>query len=326
MRVLVIGGAGYIGSHTVRALLRHGHIVTTYDNLSTGHRAAVAGPLFLGDIRDASLVERTLREQHVDLVMHFAATSLVGESVSDPAKYYDNNITGTIRLLDAMRGCGVGRIVFSSTAATYGVPAFVPITESHPQRPINPYGFTKLAIEQALADYTAAYGMGAISLRYFNAAGAAADASIGEDHRPETHLIPLVLQTALGRRPHVQVFGTDYATPDGTCIRDYVHVDDLAEAHIRAMQYIELGTAQAFNLGIGHGYSVRELIDVARRITGRPIAAIDAPRRAGDPPSLVAAAHRIRRVLDWRPHFESLEAIIESAWRWHRAHPDGFGA
>lgn len=326
MNVLVTGGAGYIGSHAIRAIDRHGHTAIAFDNLSTGHRAAVRAPLVQGDVRDVALLADTMRRNQVDVVMHFAAASLVGESVADPAKYYDNNVHGTLCLLAAVRQCGVHRFVFSSSAATYGIPGVVPIVESHAQQPINPYGFTKLAIERVLADFAAAYGIGAVSLRYFNAAGAALDGTIGEDHEPETHLIPLVLRTALGQRSHVEIYGTDYDTEDGTCVRDYVHVEDLAEAHVLALSHTESGCAQAFNLGIGRGYSVREVIDVARRLTGRVIPEVARARRAGDPPVLVASSERIHRDFGWRPCHTTLDSIVESAWRWHESHPRGFGS
>jgi UDP-glucose-4-epimerase GalE len=259
-----------------------------------------------------------------DAVMHFAAFAYVGESVTDPAKYYRNNVTGTLNLLDAMREAGVGKIVFSSTCATYGIPDRVPMTEATPQNPINPYGYTKLVIERALADYARAYGIGAAALRYFNASGAADDGSIGEDHDPETHLIPLLLQVALGQRPHVTVFGTDYETPDGTCIRDYIHVDDLADAHWRVLDRVRPGELIAYNLGTGNGFSVRQVIDSARRITGREIAVVEGPRREGDPPALVAGAEAARRDLDWVPAHTTIDTIMESAWRWHSSHPRGY--
>jgi UDP-glucose-4-epimerase GalE len=325
MRILVTGGAGYIGSHTVALLRRAGHAVTVADNLSTGHRAAVPpDSLVECDLSDRDRLTRVLCERQIEAVVHFAASCYVGESVSDPAKYYNNNLVGTLSLLDAMRSTGVNRIVFSSTCATYGEPSRVPITEDERQKPVNPYGFTKLAIEQALRDYGHAYGLGSVALRYFNASGAAADGSLGEDHDPETHLIPIVLQVALGARPHVQIFGTDYPTQDGTCIRDYIHVDDLGDAHRRALEFIRAGEFHAFNLGTGRGYSVREVIELARRITGRPIAVVESPRRPGDPPELVAAADKACQTLGWQPQHTTLDTIVESAWRWHREHPRGY--
>ncbi len=325
MRVLVTGGAGYIGSHTTAELLRRGHVVSVYDNLSAGHRAAVpADSLIVGDLADRASLQAVIETRRIEAVIHFAALCYVGESVTDPAKYYRNNVAGTLNLIDAMRAAGVGRIVFSSTAATYGVPARMPITEADAQLPVNPYGFTKLAIERALADYGRAYGLGAVAFRYFNASGAAADGRLGEDHEPETHLIPLLLQTALGQRPHVQVFGADYPTPDGTCIRDYIHVEDLAAAHSLALERIRPGEFHAFNLGIGRGYSVRDVIETARRISGRPIAVVEGPRRPGDPPELVACSDKARRELGWQPSYTGLDSIIETAWRWHREHPSGY--
>jgi UDP-glucose 4-epimerase len=325
MRIVVTGGAGYIGSHAVALLRSRGHEVIVLDNLSTGHREAVPSDCLVQcDLADGAAIERVLRERQPEAVMHFAAFCYVGESVQDPAKYYRNNVVGTLNLLDAMRSAGVNRIVFSSTCATYGIPSRVPITEDEPSKPVNPYGFTKLAIERALTDYGHAYGLGAIALRYFNASGASANGALGEDHEPETHLIPLVLQVALGQRPSVQVFGTDYPTPDGTCIRDYIHVEDLADAHLRAIERVRPGQFQAFNLGTGRGYSVREVIELSRKITGRPIAIVEGPRRAGDPPALVAAADKARRELGWNPHYVTLDTTIQTAWNWHREHPNGF--
>jgi UDP-glucose 4-epimerase len=325
MKILVTGGAGYIGSHAVRLLERAGHDVWVYDNLSLGHRAAVPeGRLIEGELMDRPRLIDTLRGKRIEGVMHFAAFAAVGESVLDPAKYYQNNVVASLNLLEAMRASGVKRIVFSSTTATYGTPENIPITEEEPQRPINPYGFAKLVVERALADYAAAYGLGYAALRYFNAAGASADGDLGEDHDPETHLIPIVLDVALGKRPHVTIFGDDYPTPDGTCIRDYIHVDDLADAHLRALERVRPGEFQAYNLGTGRGYSVREVLDVAGRVTGRPIPLYEAPRRPGDPPELVASAARAQRELGWQPRHTTLETILESAWRWHQTHPHGY--
>jgi UDP-glucose 4-epimerase len=256
--------------------------------------------------------------------MHFAAFAAVGESVLDPAKYYQNNVVASLNLLDAMRASGVKRIVFSSTTATYGTPENIPITEEEPQRPINPYGFAKLVVERALADYAAAYGLGYAALRYFNAAGASADGDLGEDHDPETHLIPIVLDVALGKRPHVTIFGDDYPTPDGTCIRDYIHVDDLGVAHVLALEKLEAGKGLCLNLGTGRGHSVREVVDACRRVTGHAIPAQIGPRRAGDPPQLVADSRLAERVLGWRPRYTDIESIVRTAWQWHSKHPRGY--
>ncbi len=325
MRILVTGGAGYIGSHAVRLFLARGHDVWIYDNLELGHRRAVpADRLVVGDLADVAPVEHVLFTRQIDAVVHFAASALVGESVRDPAKYYRNNFVNTLGLMECLRRNGIGRFVFSSTCATYGIPGQVPITEDEPQKPINPYGFTKLAVEHALADYAAAYRWGYAALRYFNASGAAADGTIGEDHDPETHLIPLVLQVALGQRPYIEVFGTDYPTPDGTCIRDYIHVDDLAEAHLLALERLEPGKGLCYNVGTGRGYSVREVIRTAEEVTGKSIAVREGPRRAGDPPALVAASQKIQRELGWRPRYTELRPIVESAWRWHQSHPRGY--
>ncbi|WP_165072695.1 UDP-glucose 4-epimerase GalE [Paludisphaera rhizosphaerae] len=326
MNVLVSGGAGYVGSHAARMLSKAGHEVWVYDNLVFGHRGAVApGRLIEGDLLDRDKVVAVLREKSIDAVMHFAAFAYVGESVTDPAKYYGNNIVGTLSLMEAMREAGVSKIVFSSTCATYGEPQEVPIRETQPQNPINPYGYTKLVIERALSDYAKAYGWGYAALRYFNAAGASADGDLGEDHDPETHLIPLVLQVALGQREKITIFGDKLPTPDGTCIRDYIHVDDLASAHISALEKLGPGTEFRCNLGTGHGTSVKEVIDACREVTGRPIPAVVAPPRAGDPPALIADASLARRELGWVPRFTSIRPIVESAWKWHESHPNGYG-
>jgi UDP-glucose 4-epimerase len=325
MRVLVVGGAGYIGSHSVRNLRDAGHDVLVLDNLVYGHREAVPpGLLVEGDLSDREGLERVLRDHRSEAVFHFAAFASVPESVADPARYYRNNVVGSLNLLDAMRAAGVGRIVFSSTAATYGVPRVSPIPEDTPKAPINPYGFTKLVIERALADYASAYGLGFAVLRYFNACGASADGTLGEDHTPESHLIPLILQAALGRRESVAIFGTDYPTPDGTCVRDFIHVEDLAEAHRLVLGRIEPGRGLTYNVATGRGYSVREVIEAARRVTGRPIPVVERPRRPGDPPELVASAEAIRRDLGWTPRYPEIEPILRSAWAWHSAHPDGY--
>ena len=326
MHILVTGGAGYIGSHAVRVLSRAGHDVWVYDNLSQGHRSAVpAGRLIEGELADRQRLIATLSERRIEAVMHFAAFALVGESVSDPAKYYQNNVVASLSLLEAMRSAGVGKIVFSSTTATYGEAKRIPITEDEPQHPINPYGFAKLVIERALADYARAYGLAYAALRYFNAAGASPEGDLGEDHTPESHLIPIVLQVALGQRERITVFGDDYPTPDGTCIRDYIHVDDLANAHLKALERLEAGRGLQLNLGTGRGQSVRQVIESCRRISGRPIAVEIGPRRPGDPPELVADSSRAQAALGWRPQYVELDAIVETAWRWHSTHPNGYG-
>jgi UDP-glucose 4-epimerase len=325
MRILVTGGAGYVGSHCVRYLLAAGHEVVVYDNLKRGHEAAVPRTaLIVGDLRDQAKLSAVVAERKIDAVMHFAALALVGESVEKPELYYSNNVLGSFHLLEAMRQAGVRKIVFSSTTATYGTPAKMPIAETTPQQPINPYGFSKLVVERMLDDYAAAYGFGFAALRYFNAAGAAADGSIGEDHTPESHLIPIILQVALGQRPSISIFGEDYPTPDGTCIRDYVHVDDLATAHLAALERLQSGQAIKANLGTGRGYSVREVIAACRKITGHAIPATKAAPRPGDPPELVADSRLAHQLLDWRPRYATIESIVETAWKWHRTHPLGY--
>lgn len=325
MRILVTGGAGYIGSHTVKRLLESGHDVWVYDNLSEGHRASVPGDrLIVADLADTGALDHAIIVNRVEAVIHFAALCYVGVSVTQPARYYNNNVVNTLNLLEAMRRNGVKRFVFSSTCATYGVPEKLPITEQSPQHPINPYGRTKLVVEGVLRDYAHAYGLGFTALRYFNASGASADGTIGEDHEPETHLIPLVLQVALGQRPHIEIFGTDYPTPDGTCVRDYIHVEDLADAHIRALDVLRDGDARFYNVGTGRGYSCREVVRTAEEVTGRPIPVREGPRRAGDPPELVAAADLVRKELGWSPNYPELRPILETAWKWHRTHPKGY--
>ncbi|MCY2933258.1 MAG: UDP-glucose 4-epimerase GalE [Planctomycetota bacterium] len=324
MRILVVGGAGYVGSHCLQKLLATHHDAWAYDNLSQGHREAVPeGRLIIGDLLDTDLLIKTMKTHGIDVVLHFAAKALVGESVVRPDMYYKTNVTGTLSLLDAMVAADVKKIVFSSTCAVFGsVPP--PITENLPKNPINPYGFTKLVIERALADYAAAFELEAAALRYFNACGASTDGSIGEDHDPESHLIPIVLQVALGQRPHVQIFGTDYPTPDGTCIRDYVHVQDLADAHLRVINHLKAGQLVDYNLGTGVGVSVREVIETARRVTGKPIAVVESPRRSGDPAVLMGDASKALRELGWSAKFKAIELVIESAWAWHQANPSGF--
>lgn len=327
MNVLVVGGAGYIGSHAVRKLTDAGHHVLVYDNLSRGHREAVPdGLLIEGELTDTATLTRVLTEHGIEAVMHFAAFALVNESVNDPSLYYQNNVVATLSLLEAMRLADVKKFVFSSTTATYGEPDQVPISEDTPQKPINPYGFTKLVIEQALADYAEAYGMGYAALRYFNAAGAHPDGTIGEDHEPETHLIPIVLQVALGQRDSITIFGNDYQTSDGTCVRDYVHVNDLADAHLKALDKIRPSTGICLNLGTGRGTSVREIIDACREVTGHAIPEKIGQRREGDPSELVADASRAQDQLGWKPQYVDVRSIVETAWRWHQLHPNGYGS
>jgi UDP-glucose-4-epimerase GalE len=319
LSILVTGGAGYIGSHACRALARAGYQPVVFDNLSRGHREAVRwGPLIEGDLADRNTLVSALETHQVAAVMHFAAHAYVGESVANPAMYYRNNLGGSLALIDAMRETGVDKIVFSSTCATYGIPAGSPIPESAPQLPVNPYGETKLAIERALHWYGEAYGLRSVSLRYFNAAGADPEGEIGELHEPETHLVPLVLQTALEQRPHVDIYGTDYPTPDGTAIRDYIHVDDLAEAHLRALDHLcAEGASMALNLGTGRGHSVREVIEMAQSVCGRAISWRETARRPGDPPVLVADPSRAAERLGWRAHRSDLQTIIRTAFSWH---------
>ena len=329
MTVLVTGGAGYIGSHAVRELRSKGYDVVAVDNLYRGHREAVPADVSFFDVSlaDAERLAQIMRDHRVEAVMHFAALAYVGESVTQPLVYYENNTTGTVRLLQAMQQAGVRRMVFSSTCATYGVPETVPLVETMPQRPINPYGWSKLFIEQILSDQVVADPeFGFVALRYFNVAGCASDGSLGEDHEPETHLIPVILLAALGRRESITVFGTDYPTPDGTCIRDYVHVEDLCAAHVVALESLKAGDQRFYNLGIGKGYSVREVIDSARRITGRDVRVEYGPRRAGDPPVLYANADKIRHELGWEPRYTEIDPVVETAWRWFREHPDGYAS
>jgi UDP-glucose 4-epimerase len=325
--VLVTGGAGYIGSHCVMALLARGEDVVVVDNLQQGHRQAVkGGTLLVGDIRDGDFLDKVFREHDIESVMHFAANSLVGASMKDPFSYYHNNVYGTLCLLEKMTRFGVRRMVFSSTAATYGEPERVPIAETDRTRPANPYGETKLAMENMMRWFDAAHGIKSVALRYFNAAGAHESGEIGEDHRPETHLVPLILQTALGLRDEVTIFGDDYDTPDGTCIRDYVHVMDLADAHLLALDKLRAGGgSDVYNLGSGTGFSVKQMVETARLVTGRPIPSRVVGRRAGDPAVLVASSDKIRRELGWQPKKDRVEAIITDAWKWHVSHPNGYG-
>jgi len=321
--ILVTGGAGYIGSHAVLALQQSGYNVIVLDNLVYGHRDLVEAVLKVelveGDTNDRALLDQLFATRQISAVMHFAAYAYVGESVTDPAKYYHNNFVGTLTLLEAMLAASIKRFVFSSTCATYGVPNTIPIPEDHPQNPINPYGATKLMIERVLSDFDKAYDFKSVCFRYFNAAGADPDGRLGEDHSPETHLIPLVLQTALGVRDSIAIFGTDYPTPDGTCIRDYIHVTDLAQAHVLGLSYLlNDGNSTIFNLGNGNGFSVREVIETARQVTGREITVVEHDRRPGDPPALVGSGDRARDVLGWNPQYADLHAIISHAWSWHQ--------
>lgn len=327
MAVLVLGGAGYIGSHTVYELCEAGEDVVVCDNLATGHQKAVhpKARFYQGDIRDHQFLETLFTKENIDAVIHFAAFSLVGESVENPLKYYNNNLCGTEVLLEKMVEHGIMKIVFSSTAATYGEPKQVPIVESDPTVPTNPYGETKLAMEKMFFWASKAYGIRFVSLRYFNACGAHASGKIGEDHQPESHLIPLILQVPNGVRDAINIFGTDYPTFDGTCIRDYIHVTDLANAHILALRYLaDGGESDIFNLGNGVGFSVQQVIETARKVTGFPIEVRQAPRRAGDPAQLIASSLKAKKILGWNPVHDSLEEIIASAWKWHKLHPQGF--
>jgi UDP-arabinose 4-epimerase len=322
MRILVTGGAGYIGSHTAKLLAAAGHEPVIFDDLSQGHEWAVKwGPLERGSLSDPTRLADVFAAREIDAVVHFAANALVGESMTNPAKYFQNNTVGSLNLLNAMREAGVGTIVFSSTCATYGDPVRVPIDETHPQSPVNPYGESKLMVEKILRWYGDSYGLRWMALRYFNAAGADPDGEIGEDHDPESHLIPLVIGAAQGTRPPVKIFGTDYPTPDGTAVRDYVHVMDLADAHLRAIERLRAGTpSQAINLGTGRGHSVKEVIDTVARAGARPVPAIESPRRPGDPPELVAAPARARDVLGWTCAYPDIETIVRHAWAWHEKH------
>ena len=321
--ILVTGGAGYIGSHTVLALKKAGYEVLILDNLVYGHRDLVEKvlevELIQGDTGDRQLLDNLFKSRNIAAVMHFSAYAYVGESVSNPAKYYRNNVIGTITLLEAMLAAEVKKFVFSSTCATYGVPEEVPIPEEHPQNPINPYGATKLMVERILSDFNEAYDFKSVRFRYFNAAGADPSGNLGEDHNPETHLIPLVLQTALGKRESISIFGTDYPTEDGTCVRDYIHVSDLADAHVLGLEYLLKGGESAiFNLGNGNGFSVKEIIEAARLVTGKEIKAVECDRRPGDPPALIGSGAKARKILGWQPQYTSIKDIITHAWEWHK--------
>ena len=327
MTVLVLGGAGYIGSHTVDRLVAAGYDVAVVDNLVTGHKDAVNAKarLHVGDVRDKAFMRQVFTDENVEGVVHFAAFSVVPESMKDPLKYFDNNTAGMVTLLEVMHEFDVKNIVFSSTAATYGEPKQIPIKETDPQIPTNPYGESKLAMEKIMHWSDVAYGIKFVALRYFNVAGAKPDGSIGEDHNPETHLIPIILQVAAGKRDQLQIFGDDYPTKDGTNVRDYVHVVDLADAHILALKYLAAGNdSNAFNLGSATGFSNLEILEAARRATGKAIPAVMAPRRPGDPSTLIAASDKARDVLGWKPQFDDVEKIIATAWNWNEKHPNGY--
>lgn len=327
MNALVVGGAGYIGSHCVRQLNAAGHGAVVLDNLSLGHRASLSSdiPLYEGDLGDSVLLDRIFGREKIEIVMHFAALASVGESVTEPLKYYANNLAKPIRLLEAMASHGIRKFIFSSTCATYGIPETLPITEKTPQKPINPYGQTKLDMERLLEAVSRAHGLSFAAFRYFNAAGAAPDGSIGEAHEPEFSLIPLAIQTALGIRKELPIFGSDYPTPDGTCLRDYIHVDDLCVAHIAAFDELASeGRALYYNLGTGQPHSVREVIASVERISGRKVPTVLGPRRAGDPPALYADPSKAQKELHWMARYQELDSIVETAWNWHRQHPNGF--
>ena len=325
MKILITGGAGYVGSACLRYVASQGHEVMAYDNLVMGHATAVDGhPFVQGDIADTDLLTKTLKDFGADAVMHFAAATYVGESVENPEYHYRNNVGGTLSLLNAMRAADVSRMLFSSTCATYGMTQSETMSEATPQDPYSPYARTKLAVEWMIRDFAAAYGMGFTLLRYFNASGADADGRHGEDHRPENHLIPLVLQVPLGQRDKIMIFGDDYPTPDGTCIRDYVHTRDLASAHLKAIEATQEGTDEVFNIGTGNGQSVMQIIEACERVTGQPIAREITARRPGDPPRLVAEPTKLKTQLGWRPEYTNIEDTIATAWAWHQAHPKGY--
>jgi UDP-glucose 4-epimerase len=325
MRVLVTGGAGYIGSHTVQELRRRGHRTVIVDTLVTGHRSAAAGDFVPVDIADRAALARVMRERGIDGVVHFAAFSAAGESVEQPANYFRNNVAGTVALLDAMVDADVKRLVFSSSCSVYGQPERLPVTEDAPKRPESPYGESKLLCERMFAWYERPHGIRSVCLRYFNAAGSSLDGSLGDDVRPPTRLLPVALEAALGKRPHLTLNGTDYPTPDGTCVRDYVHVVDLADAHVRALDYLaQGGTTEAFNVGVGRGYSNREMIDTIKAATGVDFPVVEAPRRPGDPAAVYADSTRVRRALGWEPRHSVLPTLVRTAWAWRKAHPDGY--
>lgn len=324
--VLVVGGAGYIGSHMAKCLSQNGYVPLVLDNLVRGNRQAVRyGPFFEGSMNDGTLLQKIFSEYPVAAVMHFAAFCYVGESMKHPARYYQNNVANTLALLEAMIERDIDNFIFSSSCSIYGEPVETPITEDHPKRPINPYGRTKLMVEEILHDFGQAYGLKSVSLRYFNAAGADLDSELGEDHDPETHLIPLVLETALGKRPHIDIFGDDYPTPDGTCIRDYIHIEDLARAHLLALERLLTGLPGGqYNLGNAKGYSVKQVIEIARKLTGKEIPEKVSERRPGDPAVLISSSEKAMKNLGWKPKVPGLEAIMETAWTWHKNHPNGY--
>jgi len=326
MNICVIGGAGYIGSHATKLLVEKGHKVSVIDNLGNGYRAAVhpQARFYCADCNNTFALIDVFQREKTEAIMHFAASAYVGESVTDPRKYYRNNVSNTVSMLDAMHATGIKKLVFSSTCATYGIPDRVPMTEDLPQRPINPYGDSKLMVEHILKDVAKAEGLAFAAPRYFNVAGCAPDGTIGEDHRPETHLIPVLLQVALGKRTHIDLYGTDYPTPDGTCVRDYIHVWDLVEAHLVLLENLQPGQGLFYNLGVGKGYSNREIIEAVKRVTGKPIAVKEAPRRAGDPPQLYANADKIKRELGWSAKFTNLDEIVRTAWSWFSKNLNGY--
>jgi len=326
MNICVIGGAGYIGSHAVKLLVEKGHAVTCIDNLSNGHRAAVdpKATFYVADLADTFSIIDIFQKEKVEAIMHFAASAYVGESVTDPRKYYRNNVSNTVSMLDAMHATGIKKLVFSSTCATYGMPPRMPITEDLPQNPINPYGDSKLMVEHILKDVAKAEGLGFAAPRYFNVAGCAPDGSIGEDHKPETHIIPVLLNVVLGKVPQMNLFGTDYPTKDGTCIRDYIHVWDLVEAHLALLENLKPGQGLFYNLGVGRGYSNREIIESVQRVTGKKIKVVESPRRAGDPPELYADPAKIKKELGWSARFTDLDEIVRTAWKWFEKNPGGY--